>query len=201
MKKKRSLKKSIYIFLFVLLVCYGGSLAIYICLYFGEFRNNNSENNTNNNIIDYIGNTFIFTNMIVFSIIFVSTTLFACYFNSFLSQGILLFYIITLIIMLIFELPSFFIILEYIIENKQQLLTIIVIIFFLNIIEIISGFASILISISLKIILIKEIEQSPLNFIGLDMTEKKYNKILHKSGETKRSIRRNTSNNIDYEMN
>ena len=103
--------------------------------------------------------------------------------------------------MLIFELPSFFIILEYIIENKQQLLTIIVIIFFLNIIEIISGFASILISISLKIILIKEIEQSPLNFIGLDMTEKKYNKILHKSGETKRSIRRNTSNNIDYEMN
>ena len=198
MKIKRCLKQSIYIFLFILLICYGCSLATLIILYFSEFKDNNLVNNKNDTRLIFIGTKFIITNIIVKSIIFVSTTVFACYFNCFLSQGILVFYIFSLMIMLAFELPSFFILLENILNNKNQFIGKILFIFILNIFELICNSLSIIFCLFLRNIIIEEIEQSPLNFIGLDMTEDKYINILKKSGTYKRKIDNNDDNN-DYE--
>ena len=192
MKKKICIKKSIYIFLFILFICYGCSLAIYIILYFKDFHNYNSVQNKNDNRLIFIGKTFIVTNIIVISIITISTTLFACYFNSFFSKEILVFYIITLIIMIIFELPSLFIILENILNNRQNLNAKIITIFVSNVVQILCGFASIIANLLLRNILIKEIELSPLNFINLDMSENAYYNILKKSGRTKRKIHKKT---------
>ena len=198
MKQKRILKQLIYIFLFILLICYGCSLATLIILYFSEFKGNNLMKNKNDNRLIFIGTKFIITNIIVKSIIFVSTTVFACYFNCFLSQGILVFYIFSLMIMLAFELPSFFILLENILNNKNQFIGKILFIFILNIFELICNSLSIIFCLFLRNIIIEEIEQSPLNFIGLDMTEDKYINILKKSGTYKRKIDNNDDNN-DYE--
>ena len=185
--KKRCLKKSMYMLLFISLSCYGLSLSIYLIIYFKEFVQNNTINN-NKNKLEYIGKTFIVTNIIIIIFIFISTTFFACCFNSFLTQGYLLFFIISLIVMLIFELPSSFILLENILYNKSQLVLKILLNFILNIIEIICGFVSIIISISLRNLLIEEIEQSPLNFVDLNMTENIYNNIMKKSGKYKRRL-------------
>ena len=185
--KKRCLKKSMYMLLFISLSCYGLSLSIYLIIYFKEFVQNNTINN-NKNKLEYIGKTFIVTNIIIIIFIFISTTFFACCFNSFLTQGYLLFFIISLIVMLIFELPSSFILLENILYNKSQLVLKILLNFILNIIEIICGFVSIIISISLRNLLIEEIEQSPLNFVDLNMTENIYNNIMKKSGNYKRRL-------------
>ena len=193
MNKKRCLKKSIYIFLFFLLVCYGASLSVYLCLLFWEIRNN-EEDDIAGNITNFIGKKFVIINVIVISIIFIFTTLFACYYNSFLSISILEFYIIILIIMLIFEIPSFFILLEYIMENIEQLNILSIIIFILTIFEIILGFTNILISLSLRIILIKEIYLSPLNYIDLNITVDKYNKIL-RNKNPKKNFENNDNNN------
>ena len=195
MKKKICIKKSIYIFIFILFICYGCSLSIYIILYFRDFNDYNLDKNESDNKLIFIGKTFIVTNIIVISLIIISTTLFACYFNCFLSQEILVFYIISLIIMIIFELPSLFILLENILNNKQNLNIKIIIIFILNIVEILCGFASIITNLLLRNILIKEIELSPLNFVNLDMTEKVYYNILKKSGNYKRPINKKTINN------
>ena len=201
MKKKICIKKSIYIFLFILFICYGFSLAIYIILYFRDFKNYDSAPNEKNNTLIFIGKTFIVTNIIVISIIIITTTLFACYFNSFFSKEILVFYIITLVVMIIFELPSFFIILENILNNLEHLNAKIIIIFILNIVEIICGFASIIANLLLRNIIIKEIELSPLNFINLDMTENVYYNILKKSGRYKRRTHKKTikKNEVCYD--
>ena len=185
--KKRCLKKSMYMLLFISLSCYGLSLSIYLIIYFKEFVQNNTINN-NKNKLEYIGKTFIVTNIIIIIFIFISTTFFSCCFNSFLTQGYLLFFIISLIVMLIFELPSSFILFENILYNKSQLVLKILLNFILNIIEIICGFVSIIISISLRNLLIEEIEQSPLNFVDLNMTENIYNNIMKKSGKYKRRL-------------
>ena len=58
----------------------------------------------------------------------------------------------------------------------------ILLIFILNIFELICSSLNIISCLFLRNIIIEEIEQSPLNFIGLDMTEDKYNNILKKSG-------------------
>ena len=195
MKIKRCLKQSIYIFLFILLICYGCSLATLIILYFSEFKDNNLVNNKNDTRLIFIGTKFIITNIIVKSIIFISTTIFACYFNCFLSQGILVFYIFSLMIMLAFELPSFFILLENILNNKDQMIGKILLIFILNIFELICSSLNIISCLFLRNIIIEEIEQSPLNFIGLDMTEDKYNNILKKSGAYARQTINNDNNN------
>ncbi len=197
MTKKICLKKSIYIFLFILLISYGFSLAIYIILYFIDFKEYNSDSNKNNNKLIFIGKRFIITNIIVKSIIFVSTTLFACYFNCFLSQGILVFYITSLIIMIIFELPSFFILLENLLYNLHQYDEKILFIFIFNTLDIISGFTSILTSLALRNVIIEEIELSPLNYIDLDMTEKKYNNIFQKSTKHSKKVQKET--NIENE--
>ena len=181
MKKKKCLKKSMYIFLFISLICYGLSFSIYLIIFFKEFVHNYDSNNNNNNL-EYIGKTFIITNIFIIGFIFISTTLFACCFNSFLSQGYLTFFIISLIIMLIFEFPSGFILFENILYNKGNASLKILLNFIINFIEIICGFASILISISLRNIIIEEIEQSPLNFVDINMTQNAYNCIIHKSG-------------------
>ena len=197
MTKKICSKKSIYIFLFILLISYGFSLAIYIILYFIDFKEYNSDNNKNDNKLIFIGKRFIITNIIVKSIIFVSTTLFACYFNCFLSQGILVFYITSLIIMIIFELPSFFILLENLLYNLHQYDEKILFIFIFNASDIISGFTSILTSLALRNVIIEEIELSPLNYIDLDMTEKKYNNIFQKSTKHPKKVQKET--NIENE--
>ena len=196
MTKKICLKKLIYIFLFILLIFYGFSLAIYIILYFIDFKEYNSDNNKNDNKLIFIGKRFIITNIIVKSIIFVSTTLFACYFNCFLSQGILVFYITSLIIMIIFELPSFFILLENLLQqlyNLHQYDEKILFIFIFNASDIISGFTSILTSLALRNVIIEEIELSPLNYIDLDMTEKKYNNIFQKSTKHSKKVQKGTN--------
>ena len=197
MTKKICLKKSIYIFLFILLISYGFSLAIYIILYFIDFKEYNSDSNKNDNKLIFIGKRFIITNIIVKSIIFVSTTLFACYFNCFLSQCILVFYITSLIIMIIFELPSFFILLENLLYNLHQYDEKILFIFIFNALDIISGFTSILTSLALRNVIIEEIELSPLNYIDLDMTEKKYNNIFQKSTKHSKKVQKET--NIENE--
>ena len=197
MTKKICLKKSIYIFLFILLISYGFSLAIYIILYFIDFKEYNSDSNKNDNKLIFIGKRFIITNIIVKSIIFVSTTLFACYFNCFLSQGILVFYISSLFIMIIFELPSFFILLENLLYNLHQYDEKILFIFIFNASDIISGFTSILTSLALRNVIIEEIELSPLNYIDLDMTEKKYNNIFQKSTKHSKKVQKET--NIENE--
>ena len=197
MTKKIWIKKSIYIFLFILLISYGFSLAIYIILYFLNFKKYNSDSNKNDNKLIFIGKRFIITNIIVKSIIFVSTTLFACYFNCFLSQGILVFYITSLIIMIIFELPSFFILLENLLYNLHQYDEKILFIFIFNALDIISGFTSILTSLALRNVIIEEIELSPLNYIDLDMTEKKYNNIFQKSTKHSKKVQKET--NIENE--
>ena len=99
--------------------------------------------------------------------------------------------------MLIFEIPSFFILLEYIMENIEQLNILSIIIFILTIFEIILGFTNILISLSLRIILIKEIYLSPLNYIDLNITVDKYNKILRNKNPKKNfeNIKGNDNNN------
>ena len=195
--KKKTLKKSIYIISFFLLICYTLSLSLYLVIFFREFNNispdKNNNNNDNNKLI-YIGKTYIITNIIVISFIIILTTLFVCYFNCFLSQGILVFHIITLFIMLIFLLPSFFILLENILYNKGECLTIILFSFIFNILEVICGFISLIVCLSLRNVLIKEIMQSPLNFVDLDMNEKIYNNILHKSQIGRRKI---TKTSID----
>ena len=197
MGKKRLFKQLIYIFLFILLICYGCSLATLIILYFNEFKGNNLAKSKNDNRLIFIGTKFIITNIIVKSIIFVSTTVFACYFNCFLSQGILVFYIFSLMIMLAFELPSFFILLENILNNKNQLIGKILFIFILNIFELICSSLSIISCLFLRNIIIEEIEQSPLNFIGLDMTEDKYINIIKKSGAYLRQADNNKNNEYD----
>ena len=195
--KKKTLKKSIYIISFFLLICYTLSLSLYLVIFFREFNNispdKNNNNNDNNKLI-YIGKTYIITNIIVISFIIILTTLFVCYFNCFLSQGILVFHIITLFIMLIFLLPSFFILLENILYNKGECLIIILFSFIFNILEVICGFISLIVCLSLRNVLIKEIMQSPLNFVDLDMNEKIYNNILHKSQIRRRKI---TKTSID----
>ena len=193
MTKKICLKKLIYIFLFILLISYGFSLAIYIILYFIDFKEYNSDSNKNDNKLIFIGKRFIITNIIVKSIIFVSTTLFACYFNCFLSQCILVFYITSLIIMIIFELPSFFILLENLLYNLHQYDEKILFIFIFNTLDIISGFTSILTSLALRNVIIEEIELSPLNYIDLDMTEKKYNNIFQKSTKHSKKVQKGTN--------
>ena len=194
MTKKICLKKSIYIFLFILLISYGFSLAIYIIFYFIDFKEYNSDKNKNDNILIFIGKRFIITNILVKTIIFLSTTLFACYFNCFLSQGILVFYIISLILMLIFELPSFFILLENLLYNRYEYNIKILLITISNALEIISGFTSILTSLALRNVIIEEIELSPLNYIDLDITEKKYNNILQKSTKHLKKVQKKTNN-------
>ena len=195
--KKKTLKKSIYIISFFLLICYTLSLSLYLVIFFRDFNNispdKNNNNNDNNKFI-YIGKTYIITNIIVISFIIILTTLFVCYFNCFLSQGILVFHIITLFIMLIFLLPSFFILLENILYNKGECLIIILFSFIFNILEVICGFISLIVCLSLRNVLIKEIMQSPLNFVDLDMNEKIYNNILHKSQIRRRKI---TKTSID----
>ena len=195
--KKKTLKKSIYIISFFLLICYTLSLSLYLVIFFRDFNNispdKNNNNNDNNKLI-YIGKTYIITNIIVISFIIILTTLFVCYFNCFLSQGILVFHIITLFIMLIFLLPSFFILLENILYNKGECLIIILLSFIFNILEVIVGFISLIVCLSLRNVLIKEIMQSPLNFVDLDMNEKIYNNILHKSQIGRRKI---TKTSID----
>ena len=181
----------------MLLICYGCSLATLIILYFSEFKGNNLVKNKNDNKLIFIGTKFIITNIIVKSTIFISTTVFACYFNCFLSQGILVFYIVSLMIMLTFELPSFFILLENILNNKNQFIGKILFIFILNIFELICSSLSIFSCLFLRNIIIEEIEQSPLNFIGLDITEDKYINILKKSG----TYARQTDNNDNNENN
>ena len=195
--KKKTLKKSIYIISFFLLICYTLSLSLYLVIFFRDFNNispdKNNNNNDNNKFI-YLGKTYIITNIIVISFIIILTTLFVCYFNCFLSQGILVFHIITLFIMLIFLLPSFFILLENILYNKGECLIIILFSFIFNILEVICGFISLIVCLSLRNVLIKEIMQSPLNFVDLDMNEKIYNNILHKSQIRRRKI---TKTSID----
>ena len=195
--KKKTLKKSIYIISFFLLICYTLSLSLYLVIFFRDFNNispdKNNNNNDNNKFI-YLGKTYIITNIIVISFIIILTTLFVCYFNCFLSQGILVFHIITLFIMLIFLLPSFFILLENILYNKGECLIIILFSFIFNILEVICGFISLIVCLSLRNVLIKEIMQSPLNFVDLDMNEKIYNNILHKSQIGRRKI---TKTSID----
>ena len=192
MKKKICLKKSIYIFLLLLLVCHGRSLSIYISLLFKKSENN-TEINIIANLINFIGKTFLITNVIIISIIFIFTTLFACYYNSFLSKSILAFYILTLIIMLIFEIPSFFILLEFIIDNYLQLNVLSIIIFILTISEVILGFANICITIELRNILIKEIYLSSLNFIDLNLTAEKYNDILRNKNPERKKQKNNNN--------
>ena len=98
-------------------------------------------------------------------------------------------------IMLAFELPSFFILLENILNNKDQMIGKILLIFILNIFELICSSLNIISCLFLRNIIIEEIEQSPLNFIGLDMTEDKYNNILKKSGAYARQTINNDNNN------
>ena len=95
------------------------------------------------------------------------------------------------------ELPSFLIILEYILFNLNQLAAIIVLIFVFNILEVVLGFVSILISLALRNLLIEEIERSPLNFIDLNMTENMYNNILNNSRKNNHKIRANSINSND----
>ena len=95
------------------------------------------------------------------------------------------------------ELPSFLIILEYILFNLKQLAAIIVLIFVFNILEVVLGFVSILISLALRNLLIEEIERSPLNFIDLNMTENMYNNILNNSRKNNHKIRANSINSND----
>ena len=193
MKKKRYLQKSIYILSFILLIFCTFSLSLYLVVYFKDFNELNSDNN--NDILKFIGKTFIVTNIIVISFILILITLFVCYFNCFLSIGILVFYIITLSIMLIFLIPSAFILLENLIYNSHEFLLTILLSLIFNILEIIGGFSSIFVCLSLRIILIKEIEHSPLNFINLDINEKIYNNILHKSQIKKRKFTKASSVN------
>ena len=193
MKKKRCLQKSIYILSFILLICCTFSLSLYLIMFFRDFNELNSDNN--NDVLKFIGKTFIITNIIVISFIIILTTLFVCYFNCFLSIGILIFYIITIFIMLIFLIPSAFILLENLICNPHEFLLTILLSLIFNILEIIGGFSSIYVCLSLRIILIKEIILSPLNCVNLDINEKIYNNILHKSQGKKRKTTK--TSNID----
>ena len=197
---KRCLIKIMYICLFILLICYGGSLATYICLFYENYGDYAINNKRKKYKLEFFGKTFIITNITTLTLIFIKTTLFACYSNCFLSKCILLFYIISLSLMIIIELPSFFILLEYILNNLNELVAIIMIIFILNIIEVIFGFISILISISLRNFLILEIVQSPLNFIDLDITENIYNNIFQKSGKNKND-KKNDNNDDNNDNN
>ena len=194
MKKNRCLTNSNYIFLFILLICYGGSIANYICLIFENYGDHSFNENLRIYKKEYFSKTFIIVNILILIFIFFSSTVFACCSKNFLSECILVFYIISLMSMIIIELPSFFIIFEYILLNLKQLAAIIVLIFVFNSLEVILGFVSILISLSLRNLLIEEIERSPLNFIDLNMTENMYNNILHNSGKKKQN-RRETSIN------
>ena len=197
MKKNRCLTNSNYIFLFILLICYGGSIANYICLLFENYGDHSFNENLRIYKKEYFTKTFIIINILILIFIFFSTTLFACYSNCFLSQCILLFYIISLMLMIMIELPSFLIILEYILFNLNQLAAIIVLIFVFNILEVVLGFVSILISLALRNLLIEEIERSPLNFIDLNMTENMYNNILNNSRKNNHKIRANSINSND----
>ena len=194
MKKNRCLTNSNYIFLFILLICYGGSIANYICLIFENYGDHSFNENLRIYKKEYFSKTFIIVNILILIFIFFSSTVFACCSKNFLSESILVFYIISLMSMIIIELPSFFIIFEYILLNLKQLAAIIVLIFVFNSLEVILGFVSILISLSLKNLLIEEIERSPLNFIDLNMTENMYNNILHNSGKNKHNRRENSIN-------
>ena len=194
MKKNRCLTNSNYIFLFILLICYGGSIANYICLIFENYGDHSFNENLRIYKKEYFSKTFIIVNILILIFIFFSSTVFACCSKNFLSECILVFYIISLMSMIIIELPSFFIIFEYILLNLKELASIIVLIFVFNSLEVILGFVSILISLSLRNLLIEEIERSPLNFIDLNMTENMYNNILHNSGKKKQN-RRETSIN------
>ena len=197
MKKNRCLTNSNYIFIFILLICYGGSIVNYICLLFENYGDHSFNENLRIYKKEYFSEAFIIVNILTLIFIFFSTTIFACYSNCFLSECILLFYIISLMLMIIIELPSFLILLEYILFNLKQLAAIIVLIFAFNILEVILGFVSILISLSLRNLLIEEIEKSPLNFIDLNMTENMYNKILHNTKKNKNINRENSINSND----
>lgn len=163
------LHKTIFYFIILLLILYASSLSCEVMI----IVNNEEYNLSNSELYLFWGN------IIISAIVFIFTLLFGLGSIYFLSKEKLLYYKLTLFLMLFTQIGFFIYLCEKIFKLESQITM--KIIFVLDVIEIILDFISIILCCKERKGLLKEIKESPLNYIDEYITEDMYNNILSQS--------------------
>lgn len=166
----KCLNRTNYGLIIALLILYGNSISSFIHILLHILS-------TPKEKLTGVPNAYlVVTNLVSITLVTISTLIFGLYSLCFLSKIHLSFYIITLIYMIIFEVVNIFLMIDIIAENPHRYT---IISFIFSSLDFLFCLLNLIICLIIRDNLLREIKESPLNSINLDITEDDYNKIVN----------------------